>query len=122
VGVALLAAPARVAGSWPWALTPLAGRAIGAWFIALGFAAGLARHERDLARLRVAAVTYVVFGLLQAGALVRFRGDVDWTRPATWLYVAVLAALTATGAYGWLRSTPRRHPRDRTGEHPRSIG
>jgi hypothetical protein len=57
-GMALVIAPDRVAEWWPWTLTPLAGRAIGAWFLALGFAAGLAVRERDLSRLRAAAVAY----------------------------------------------------------------
>jgi hypothetical protein len=76
--------------------------------VALGFAAGLAVHEGDLSRLRAAAITYVVFGLLQAGAIVRYRDDVDWDRASAWLYVAVLAAITASGGYGWWRSSMRR--------------
>jgi hypothetical protein len=107
VGVSLVVVPNRVLDLWPWALTPLTARAIGAWCVALGFAAGLAVHERDLSRLRAAAVTYVVFGLLQAGAILRYRGDVDWGRAAAWLYVAVLATITASGAYGWRRSLAR---------------
>jgi hypothetical protein len=104
VGVGLVIVPARVLDLWPWTLTPLTARAIGAWCVALGFAAGLAVHETDLSRLRAAAVTYVVFGLLQAGAIVRYRDDVDWDRAAAWLYLAALAAITASGAYGWQRS------------------
>jgi hypothetical protein len=88
-------------------LTPLTARTIGAWCVALGFAAGLAVHERDLGRLRAAAITYVAFGLLQTGAIIRHRGDVDWDRASAWLYVAVLAAITASGAYGWRSSTNR---------------
>jgi hypothetical protein len=104
VGVCLVVVPTRVLDLWPWTLTPLTARAIGAWCVALGFAAGLAVHERDLFRLRAAAVTYVVFGLLQAGALVRYRDDVAWDEAAVWLYVAALVAITASGAYGWRRS------------------
>jgi hypothetical protein len=108
VGVSLLVVPTRVLDSWPWALTPLTARAIGAWCLALGFAAALAVHEKDLSRLRVAAITYVVFGVLQAGAIVRYRDDVDWDSAAAWLYVAMLAAITASGAFGWQRSRTRR--------------
>jgi hypothetical protein len=109
-GVALVFAPDRVAEWWPWTLTPLVGRAIAAWFLALGFAAGLAVHEKDLSRLRAAAVTYVCFGLLQAGALVRFSGDVEWDRPSAWGYVAILALITISGAYGWIAGRePHRH-------------
>jgi hypothetical protein len=112
-GMALVVAPDRVAEWWPWTLTPLAGRAIGAWFLALGFAAGLAVRERDLSRLRAAAVAYVCFGLLQSGALVRFSGDVEWDRPSAWAYVAMLALVTISGAYGWIagRETHRQDHR-----------
>jgi hypothetical protein len=115
VGVALVAVPNRVLDLWPWMLTPLTARAIGAWCVALGFAAGLAVHERDLSRLRAAAVTYVVFGLLQVVALVRYRDDVEWDRAAAWLYVAVLAAITASGAYGWSRTRGVAEARGRRG-------
>jgi hypothetical protein len=36
VGVPLLLAPTVLLGAWPWALTPLTGRAIGAWAIGIG--------------------------------------------------------------------------------------
>jgi hypothetical protein len=105
VGISLVIASTWALERWPWMLTQLTARAIGAWCVALGFAAGLAVHERDLSRLRAAAITYVAFGLLQAGAIVRYRDDVDWDRPAAWLYVAVLVTITATGAHGWRSST-----------------
>ena len=38
VGAALLIAPVSTAGVWPWALTPLTGRATGAWTFALALA------------------------------------------------------------------------------------
>jgi hypothetical protein len=103
-GIGLVVAPTGLREWWPWALTPLTSRVIGAWFVALGFAAGLAIHERDLSRLRSAAITYVVFGLLEAGALVRYRDDVEWDSAAAWLYVALLCAVAATGAFGWWSS------------------
>jgi hypothetical protein len=104
VGLCLVIVPTRVLDRWPWTLTPLTSRAIGAWCVALGFAAGLAVREKDLSRLRAASVTYVVFGLLQAGAVLRYRDDVAWDEAAAWLYVAALVAITASGAYGWQRS------------------
>jgi hypothetical protein len=38
-GVALLVAPVQVAKVWPWPLTALTGRAIGAWLVGLGIIA-----------------------------------------------------------------------------------
>ena len=103
VGVGLVVAPTRVLELWPWTLTPLTARAIGAWCVALGFAAGLAVRERDLTRLRAAAATYVTFGVLQTVAIVRFRDDVEWERAASWIYLVILAVITASGAHGWRR-------------------
>jgi hypothetical protein len=100
VGVALLADPAWVAPGWPWPLTPLTGRAIGAWCLPLGVAAAMVVRERDAWRLRSAAVTYVVLGVLHLGALVRFRDDIRWGEPQTWAYLVVLVSMIATGAWG----------------------
>jgi hypothetical protein len=101
-GVALLVDPERVAEGWPWALTPLTARAVGAWCLPLGLAAALAVRERDAWRLRAAAVTYVVLGVLHATVLVRFHDDIAWDRSGTWAYLAVLASMVVVGAWGWV--------------------
>jgi hypothetical protein len=98
-GTALFVAPTRMARSWPWPLTPLTARAIGAWFLALGIAAFHAILERDLPRLRPAAITYLAFALLQFSAVLRFRDDFHldgWG----WVYLAWLASVAIVGAYG----------------------
>lgn len=97
IGVALFAAPARTAGWWPWPLTPLTARAVGAWCLGLGVAAAQACVERDVRRLRPAALAFVVFGLLQAVALLRHGDVLDPDRPVTWVYVAFLVLATAIG-------------------------
>jgi hypothetical protein len=99
-GAMLLVDPQWVGGGWPWQLTPLTGRAIGAWLVALGFAAAWAIGERDVRRLRTAATTFVVLGVLQLGALLRFAGDVRWEEPAAWLYLAGIGGILAIGLYG----------------------
>jgi hypothetical protein len=101
VGAALLVDPESVAAGWPWALTPLTGRAVGAWCLPLGLAAAMAVVERDAWRLRAAAVTYVVLGVLHATVLVRFHDDIAWDRRGTWAYLAVLASMVVVGAWGW---------------------
>ena len=47
MGAALFVAPERASGWWPWTLTPLTGRAIGAWVFSLGIAAAHSLWERD---------------------------------------------------------------------------
>src|SRR5664279_3021694 len=56
---------------WPWTLTRLTGRAIGAWLVGLGIAAVQAVRENDWMRIRPATMSYVVFGGLELVALAR---------------------------------------------------
>jgi hypothetical protein len=104
VGAALLLDPARMQPLWPWELTPLTARAIGAWVFALGAAAAMVVAERDAWRLRAAAVTYVVLGVLHLGALVRFADDIRWGEPQTWIYLVVVASMVVTGVWGRMLS------------------
>ncbi|GAB7193215.1 hypothetical protein NUM3379_39240 [Kineococcus sp. NUM-3379] len=98
-GAALFALPAA-RQAWPWELTPLTARSIASWLLALALAAVLVARDGDLVRLRPAAVTYTVLGVLQLAALARFPGDVDWSRPAAWVYPAVLLSVLAVGVAG----------------------
>ena len=100
VGAVLLLGPSRIADGWPWALTPLTARAVGAWCLPLGIAAAMAVVERDAWRLRSAAATYVVLAVLHAGALVRFRDHVRWGMWATSVYLVVLASMALAGVAG----------------------
>jgi hypothetical protein len=68
LGVALLVAPGWADAAWPWPLTPLTGRAIGAWLAGLGTAAAHARILDDRDSLRPLGITGVAFGVLQSVA------------------------------------------------------
>ncbi len=100
VGAGLFVAPKVVGTVWPWVLTPLTGRAVGAWLIALGVGAALAIREHDVIRLRAAVTAYAVFGALQLGALARFAEQVRWGA-AGWAYTLVVISVLAAGLYGW---------------------
>lgn len=101
VGVVLFVAPATGATWWPWPLTPFTGRAVAAWLLAFAWAAAASVARRDLAELRPATLAYTAFGALQLVALVRFATDLDASAPRPALYVALLVAVTVTGALGW---------------------
>jgi hypothetical protein len=109
IGFALLLAPATAASLWPWSLTPLTGRAIGAWLLSLGVAAGHAVVENCARRLRPAAWGYLGFALLQSWALLRYPDDVDWSNPAAAIYVLFLASTLVVGVTG-LRLSRRQPP------------
>lgn len=98
VGAMLLVDPDWVAGWWPWPLTPLTGRAVGAWVLSLGIAAAHAAWEDDLARVRPAAAADVAFAALQAVALARHGDQLTWRSVSSWAYVAVLGVMGLIGA------------------------
>jgi hypothetical protein len=106
LGVALLVAPEWAASAWPWPLTPLTGRAVGAWNVGLGVAAGHAWRVDDAGSLGPVGVTGVLFGVLQAVALLRHGDELDWGAPPSVGYLAVLAGITGVGA--WLLVAARR--------------
>jgi len=105
-GVAFLFSPQLTTHLWPWALMPLTGRAVGTWLVGLGIAAAHAVSENDALRIRVASISYLVFGLLQLLALARFGSEVVWSKPVAWVYLAFLVSTLVAGLQGWLQSRP----------------
>ena len=101
LGAALFAIPLDVAEIWPWKLTELTGRAIAAWLVALGGLLAAIAWEGDRTRIRLGA--YMVVGLiaLQAIALARAGGELDFGSAGATIYLASLACLGLTGAWGW---------------------
>ena len=106
LGVALLVSPAWADAAWPWPLTPLTGRAIGAWLVGLGIAAGHAMLLDDRPSLRPLAITGVAFGVLQAIALARHGDELDWGGAPAAGYVVFLVALTAVSLWALLPAGP----------------
>jgi hypothetical protein len=100
LGLAMFAAPGTVGRWWPWALTPLTGRVMAAWVLALGVLAAHAIRENDVDRIRSALIAYPFFGAMHVVALLRFPDDLE-PGPAVWIYGAVVASTFALGAYGW---------------------
>ena len=96
-GATLFVAPLTTASVWPWTLTPLTGRAVGAWLLGLGVAAGHMLWENDRERARAGLLAYACLAALQFVALARYQGTVDWGGARTWVYVVFLASLLATG-------------------------
>jgi hypothetical protein len=108
VGAVLFIRPGTFT-AWPWPLSPLTSRAVGAWLVSFGVAAGLAVAEADLPRLRAPAVAYLVFGVAELAALLRYAGTLAWGSPAAWTYLAFLLLVIATAAAG-VRLTSRSRP------------
>ena len=111
LGIALFVAPAVTAEVfWPWQLSALTGRAIGAWLIGVGVAAGHIAWENDWPRVRAGTLSLAVFAGLELVALARSalarspayeQPVVGWGDPRAWIYLLVLLSLLAAGTYGW---------------------
>ena len=100
VGAALFVAPLVAGVLWPWELTPLTGRAVGAWLIGLGVAAAHAAWERDWRRVLPASAMFAVFGVLELVVLFRFLREVAWSGAQAWVYLLFLLSMLAVGLYG----------------------
>ena len=62
LGIALFIAPVQTGELlWPWKLSALTGRAIGAWLIGIGTAAGHMAYEKDWWRVEARALAFWVF-------------------------------------------------------------
>lgn len=119
LGVALLLLPLQAATLWPWPLTELTARAVGAWLVGLGWAAGQAQVSGDARAIRTVGLTAVVFVLLQAVALLRYGQDLTWTSPSAIGYVMVLAAIGVASAWALISSRAPRGPRST--HRPRGV-
>jgi hypothetical protein len=101
LGTALFILPTDVSPIWPWALTPLTGRVVGAWLVGIGTVAAHAAWENDWMRVENMMINYLAFGVLQFIALLRYPDAVAWDSPSSWLYVLFQLTVLGAGLYGW---------------------
>ena len=117
-GVVLLVAPGTASTLWSWQLTPLTARAIGAWLVGLGWAAGHAALVDDDVAVRPVGLTGVTFVALQGVALARYGSDLSWG-PAAACYVIGLLAVGTVSVWilllGRARADQQSAVRTRTG-------
>ena len=109
LGLGLLLFPQAVAPLWPWMLTPLTARAIGAWLLSLGVAAAHASGENNWSRVRPAVGSYVILAALQFIALARYPADVNWASLSAWVYIIFLLSVLALGVSGTIAARQANH-------------
>ncbi|QBI21047.1 hypothetical protein ER308_16685 [Egibacter rhizosphaerae] len=97
----LFVAPEASDAWWPWDLTALTGRAVGAWLTGIGTAAAHAALENDWRRVEILLHTYWIFAALQFVAIGRYADALAWNGAEAWLYAAFMASALGVGAYGW---------------------
>jgi hypothetical protein len=100
VGVYLFLAPTSADALWPWDLTPLTARAVGAFVTGFGASALHAVAANDALRFEGAAFAYAALGALELLAVALHAGDLTGASGDSWLYVAFLASVLAAGLYG----------------------
>lgn len=101
-GAAMLLFPQTVIPHWPWALSPLTSRAIGAWGAGIGTIALQAVWENDWWRLYPFMTSYALYGLLQLVNLMRYQGMLDYASLPGALYALFMVTVFMVGAYGFL--------------------
>ena len=98
-GLGLFFAPEAMSKLWPWAVPPLAARALGAWLSAFGVACGALVTENDIQHGAGTSSSLCAFCVLQLIVLVRYASAVEWGKPLAIAYVLFLfLGLLTTGA------------------------
>jgi hypothetical protein len=110
MGLFLFLAPTSVAGWWPWPLTPLTGRVLGAIF-SLGLAGIGALVDRRWSSARLPFQVAVVMLTLILVAGVRAHAQFDPANVFTWLFAAGFAGVTVAMAAIYRRMQHPRGPR-----------
>ena len=105
LGLALFIAPLDVAEEWPWPLTELTSRAIGAWTVAVGGLLLAMRWEDERSRIRLGTYVPIAFAALAGLALARFSDEFDLSSGGGIFVVGLLAAIGASGLWGYRIST-----------------
>jgi hypothetical protein len=100
-GILLLVTPENTASIWPWMLTPLTGRAVGAWLIGLGIAEAQMGWENDWLRVRPVLWSSVLFAGLELIALLRFSDIPEWDKLNIYVYIAILLSIGGKALYGF---------------------
>lgn len=100
LGGTMLVFPERIIPLWPWMLSPLTARAIGAWGVGIGVLVVQALWENDWWRLNHFAVSYLLYGLLQMINLLRYPTTIDWSRLTAGGYTAFVLSIILVGAFG----------------------
>lgn len=110
MGVALFFFPSESKDiAWPWALSALTARAVGAWCLGNGLLFLQIALERDFWRVENALSALFVYGILLLGSLIRLSGGmmpdgapvVEVSDPALWAYIVFVLVMLFTTGHGW---------------------
>jgi len=98
-GLGLFLTPAALADLWPWAVTPLAARAVASWLCAFGVACISLTIENDMQHGAGTCSSLFAFCVLELVVAARYASAIDWGKPLPILYILfLLLGLMVTGA------------------------
>lgn len=100
-GIVMFVAPATMIPVWPWALTPLTCRVVGAIFCLGSAGVGVVRDPRWLTLRLMLQVEVIMVGLMALAAL-RARHELLTDRPLTWAMIVGFAGVLVGSGYLWL--------------------
>jgi hypothetical protein len=108
-GIIMFLAPAKVIAVWPWTLTPLTCRVLGAIFCLGSAGIGVLADPRWTTVKLMLEVEVVMVALMLIAA-VRARAELNTGRPLTWLMLGGFLAVPLGSAYLWymMEIRPRR--------------
>lgn len=120
-GIVMFFAPSVVIDLWPWPLTPLTCRVLGAVFC-LGCAGIAAWRDPRWSSIRLMLQVEMLMLVLMLVAAVRARDEMIAGRPMTWLLLVGVVLTLAGSGYLWAHhevrpvgEAPHRSPRPRAG-------
>ena len=120
-GVGMFLAPVWASGVWPWPLTPLTARVVGATFSLGAAGLGVLADDRWEAVRLMRRVQLVMFTLILV-AVVRARHELLTDRPLTWVMGAGFAALFVASVWSAVRDPGRQTHRGRHDRPRRARG
>lgn len=90
VGVSLFLVPDSMSALWPWAVTPLAARAVSSWLCAFGVACATLTLENDIRHGAGTCSSLFAFCILELMVVARYASAIDWTKPLAAAYILFL--------------------------------
>ncbi len=104
MGGAMLLFSDQMIPFWPWKLSVLTSRAIGAWGVGIGVIVLHANWENDWNRLFPMMISYAVYGYLQLVNIIRYASIINWSGLSAILYTVFVVSICISGTHGALKT------------------
>ena len=99
-GTVMFLLPDKAIPYWPWSLSALTCRAIGAWGIGNGIFTFQAYIENDWDRLRSFMPSWGLYGVLQLVNVLIYNQTLNWAQTSAWIYLIFIIWIIIIGGYG----------------------